>query len=194
MAVDYFKIIHKHIPPDSPAYRFYLPHVILVTAKALKIAHSLHLSAEQIQFIEEAAMLHDIGTIKTNDPAIGCFGTLPYIQHGIAGKEILEAEGLPRHAAAVERHFGVGITLEDIEIHDLPLPKQAILPQTVEERTISFADIFFTKRQGSVWEERTIAQARASLTKINPKKGAIFDAWCDEFLAPASHPETYALS
>ncbi|MDQ3073040.1 MAG: phosphohydrolase, partial [Bacteroidota bacterium] len=79
--IDYLHIIEKHLDPRSPAFRYYLVHVTLVTAKALQIAKRLNLSAAQMRFIEEAAMLHDIGIVKVSYPEIGCHGTLPYIAH-----------------------------------------------------------------------------------------------------------------
>lgn len=55
-------------------------------------------------FLEEAAMLHDIGVFRTDAPGIQCFGTEPYICHGMIGAEILRSEGCPRHARVCERH------------------------------------------------------------------------------------------
>ena len=52
--IDYFTIIHKYIPPDTSLYRVYIPHVSLVTAKALTLAKRLGLSKAQRRFIEEA--------------------------------------------------------------------------------------------------------------------------------------------
>ncbi|HPD42609.1 MAG TPA: phosphohydrolase, partial [Anaerolineae bacterium] len=67
-AIPYFEIIHKYIPPNSLTYAYYLPHVAAVTAKALRIAYRLGLDATQRRFIEEAAMLHDIGIVRVHAP------------------------------------------------------------------------------------------------------------------------------
>jgi len=53
-------------------------------------------------FIEEAALLHDIGIFNTNLPKIGCYGRHPYISHGYLGRELLENEGLAAHALVCE--------------------------------------------------------------------------------------------
>ena len=45
--VDYFRIIHKYIPPDSFTYPIYLIHCQLVANKALKIARALKLSDQR---------------------------------------------------------------------------------------------------------------------------------------------------
>src|SRR5437762_10894206 len=123
--VDYFRIIHKYINPRSFTYRIYIVHVSLVTSKALKIAKHLKLDGDRRRFIEEAAMLHDIGIIHVKAKEIGCRGKLPYICHISEGRKILEAEGLPLHAKIAENHIGVGgLTLEEIINEKLPLPQR----------------------------------------------------------------------
>ena len=123
--VNYMRIIHKYIQPYTQVYQLYIIHVTLVTAKALKIARKLKLSKVQQRFIEEACMLHDIGIIKVNSRKIGCHGELPYIQHIVEGKKILEAEGLPAHAKIAENHIGVGgLTKEEIIAKKLLLPQR----------------------------------------------------------------------
>ena len=90
-------------------------------------------------------MLHDIGVGECDAPSIKCFGSAPYICHGIEGARILRAEGLPRHARVAERHTGSGLTAEEIKERNLPLPQQDFLPETLEERLICYADKFYSK-------------------------------------------------
>ena len=64
----------------------------MVMKKALSIAKQLpHLNPDLV-FIQEAAMLHDIGIFLVDAPDIACTGELPYICHGYAGKILLLAE------------------------------------------------------------------------------------------------------
>lgn len=175
--VDYFKIIHKYITPTSLAYRFYIPHVAMVTHKALQIARRLNLSEAQRRFIEEAAMLHDIGIIKVQATEIGCTGDLPYICHLTTGREILEQEGLPRHALVAERHAGVGINRQEIIERGLPLPPRDMLPESLEEKIISWADLFYNKISGEVWVEQPVATVRQRLAEFGQDKLDTFDAW-----------------
>ena len=49
-------------------------------------------------------------------------GRASYICHGVEGRRMLEAEGLPRHALVCERHTGAGLTVDDIISQRLPLP------------------------------------------------------------------------
>ncbi len=153
--VDYFSIIRKYIKPTSPLFRIYLIHCILVTSKAIKIAKRLNLKKSQIRFIEEAGMLHDIGIVKTNIPEICCFGNKEYIQHGIEGSKILKKEGLLKHAKLVEKHVGYGISKKQIIKRQLPLPKKDLIPKTIEEKIISYSDLFFTKKPNLIWHEET---------------------------------------
>ena len=95
--------------------------------------------------MEEAAMLHDIGIFLTHAPSLGCNGPHPYLKHGHLGCKLLEKEGLPKHALVCERHVGVGITRKDVLDHKLPLPAKDMLPLSLEEKIICYADKFFSK-------------------------------------------------
>ena len=96
-------ILRKYYQDNPQAYEILLDHSRKVTRRAVGIARYLVSRGREIDinFIAEAAMLHDIGIIMTNTPDLACHGEGPYLQHGIKGKDLLEAEGLPRHARAV---------------------------------------------------------------------------------------------
>ena len=162
-----------------------LRHILLVHSravadKALAIARNHpELQADE-QFIEEAALLHDIGIVRVNAPAIACVGEEPYICHGILGAEILRAEGLERHALVCERHTGTGLTLQQIIAQQLPLPHRDMQPVSIEEQIICFADKFFSKTR--LESEKSVEQARRSLEKFGEEGLVKFDAWCTCFL------------
>lgn len=179
--LDYFRIIHKYIPPDSSVYRIYIPHVSLVTAKALKIAKRLGLSREQQIFIEEAAMLHDIGMVKVEKYSSLPTRNLPYICHAPLGRKILEDEGLPRHALVAERHIGVGISKQEIIKQKLPLPHRDILPENIEETIISWADLFFSKTPKKLWREKSLREVRKSVEKYGTRQVKVFRQWLAQF-------------
>ncbi len=179
--VNYFELIARLMPPEQSCFAHYVPHVTLVTQKALRTADRLGLSQESRCFIEEAAMLHDVGIITSDAPGIGCFGSLPYLQHGIEGRIILEQEGLPRHALVAERHLGVGITKEEIAEHGFPLPRREMMPTCIEERIICWADLFFSKTTEKLWHERSADEVRASVTRYGERSAATFEEWNREF-------------
>ena len=127
------------------------------------------------QFIEEAAMLHDLGIFMTDAPGIQCFGSQPYICHGRLGAEILRKEGYERHARVCERHTGAGITEAQIIAQNLPLPHQDFLPETMEEKVICYADKFFSKTH--LDREKTIEKAEKSLMKFGEEGVKRFQQW-----------------
>lgn len=157
-----------------------LTHSVAVASKALEIARRHPEWHADEQFIEEAAMLHDIGIVHVNAPAIECYGTEPYIRHGILGAEILRGEGLERHALVCERHTGTGLTLQQIVAQGLPLPHQDMQPVSMEEQMICFADKFFSKTR--LETEKSVEQARRSLEKFGEDGLKKFDEWCQRFL------------
>lgn len=161
-----------------------LEHSRLVAAKALRVADALGRPEIDRQFIEEAALLHDIGICRTASPGIGCHGDEPYIRHGIIGREILESEGLHRHALVCERHIGVGLTVNDIIAQNLPIPKRDMVPLSIEERIISFADLFYTKKRGAVHVQKTPDGVRENLVRFGKNKVVLFNSWLAEFDCP----------
>ncbi len=173
------EIIDKYCKEEELRH-ILLVHSRAVADKALAIARNHpELQADE-QFIEEAALLHDIGIVRVNAPAIACVGEEPYICHGILGAEILRAEGLERHALVCERHTGTGLTLQQIIAQQLPLPHRDMQPVSIEEQIICFADKFFSKTR--LESEKSVEQARRSLEKFGEEGLVKFDAWCTCFL------------
>lgn len=172
---DWKKIIDKYYSGDGDLRTILIIHSQSVAHKALQIV-SLHpeLNLDR-EFIEEAAMLHDIGIIKTDAPGIKCFGTEPYICHGILGAEMLRQEGLPRHARVCERHTGAGLSLNEIVSQNLPLPHQDFLPETLEEQVICYADKFFSKTH--LDRKKSIEKAEKSIAKFGEEGLARFKQW-----------------
>ena len=172
---DWEKIIDKYYSGDGDLRTILIIHSQSVARKALQIV-SLHpeLNLDR-EFIEEAAMLHDIGIIKTDAPGIKCFGTEPYICHGILGAEMLRQEGLPRHARVCERHTGAGLSLNEIVSQNLPLPHQDFLPETLEEQVICYADKFFSKTH--LDREKSVEKAEKSIAKFGEEGLARFKQW-----------------
>jgi len=157
-------IIEKYYERNSLSYKILVTHVKLVTKKALKIAKNSSFNPD-LKFIEEAAMLHDIGIFLTNAPEIGCLGKKPYICHGTLGRTLLEKENLPKHALVCERHTGVGLSVEDIEKEKFPIPKRDMNPKSVEEEIICIADKFYSKNPETLTKEKTVEEIREELSK-----------------------------
>lgn len=177
--MNYKLLIDKYYPEANELRHILVNHSQSVARKALQIVSfhpELHLDA---QFVEEAAMLHDIGIFLTDAPGIQCFGSQPYICHGRLGAELLRREGFERHARVCERHTGAGITEAQIEEQHLPLPLQDFLPETMEEKVICYADKFFSKTH--LDKEKTMEKAENSIAKFGGDGLRRFREWEEMF-------------
>lgn len=177
--VDWEKIINKYYAENEALRNILCVHSQHVADKALEIA-AVHPELNiDVEFVKEAAMLHDIGIIKTNAPGIECFGTEPYILHGLLGGHILREEGLPHHARVCERHTGAGLTEKDIVMQNLPLPHQDFLPETLEEKLICYADKFFSKTHPD--KEKPLDKVEKSIAKFGLDGLVRFKQWEEIF-------------
>lgn len=173
------ELIFKYYRPGSPLAETLLDHSRRVRDKALAVAARISDTAIDMTFVEQGAMLHDIGIFRTHAPTIHCFGDQPYLRHGIIGRKLLEDHGLDRLALVCERHVGVGITQEDITTHAMPLPVRDMTPQALEEIVICYADKFFSKTNGS--QERSAEEVAGLLARYGTQKVTIFQNWHHRF-------------
>lgn len=175
--MDPLRILKKYYDPRSDLYRLLLLHSEAVAQKALAVAETVaHLDPDR-KFLFEAAMLHDIGIFLTDSPEIECTGSKPYVCHGYLGREILEAEGFPQHALVCERHVGVGITKEEIIKRNLPLPLRDMIPVSIEEQIICFADKFFSKDKEKSPREKTVDEVINGIAKLGADNVKQFEDW-----------------
>jgi len=172
------KIINEFYKPGSRLHRIYMMHCSQVTKKALKTAQKVKHLNPDIEFIREAAMVHDIGIFMTDAPSLGCYGEHLYICHGLLGRVILEQKGLHSHAMVCERHVGVGISVEDIKKSNLPLPLRDMRAVTIEEKIIAYADKFYSKNDD---QEKSIKQIVQGLQKYGQDKVEVFNSWVELF-------------
>lgn len=167
-------IIDIYYPVDRKVRGILLAHSRGVAARALDAARglSLPLTTEEIT---TAAMLHDIGIIRTDAPGIDCHGTEPYMRHGILGAEMLRSLGVDeKYALVAERHTGSGLTHREIIDEDLPLPlDRSYMPQSLLEQLICWADCFYSKTRPE--EEKPIERVRASLLRHGPDSLSRFE-------------------
>ena len=172
-------IIEKYYISGSEIHYILQKHSEQVKNKALEIATKHPELNLDIQFVEEAAMLHDIGIFKCNAPRIHCHGSHEYIEHGYLGAEIMRQEGFPRHALVCERHTGVGLSLEMIQEKNLPLPHRDMLPVTLEEQLVCYADKFYSKTQ--LDNEHSLERIRTYLKRYGESEVRRFDEWHELF-------------
>jgi uncharacterized protein len=177
--MDYLSIINKYYPADDELRRVLLQHSRQVADRCLQICDRHPELLLDRQFLEEAAMLHDIGVRWCNAPSICCNGTEPYIRHGVIGAELLRKEGWERHARVAERHTGTGLTREQIERQQLPLPAVDYVPEALEEQVVCYADKFYSKSQPD--RVRTVLETAQSLEKFGPEGVRKFLEWAKMF-------------
>lgn len=175
--IDYEAIISKYCAGNAELQQILLTHSRQVADRALAILskHPEWVESGEIDpvFVEEAAMLHDIGVVLCDAPRIYCFGKHAYIEHGYLGAEILRQEGLPKHAAVAERHTGTGIDVEQIIREKLPIPIQDYTPRTLEEQLICYADKFYSKTK--LGQDKPMSKIRLHLWKYGSDTVARFD-------------------
>lgn len=178
--MDVLGIIDKYYSDNNELRNILLTHSRSVADKALDIAERHpELMLDKI-FLEEAAMLHDIGIFMTDAPSICCHGGHPYICHGYLGSELMSSLGYERHALVCERHTGAGISLRQILEQNLPIPHRDMIPVTNEQIVICFADKFFSKT--SLDKEKSVDKAIKSLSKYGEEGVERFRHWCDILL------------
>ncbi len=180
-ALDVYAIIQKYYDPNTKLYSILTQHSECVANKALEIEKRHRQWHLDEKLIYEGAMLHDVGIFLCDAPGIDCHGTEPYIQHGVLGSELLRSEGLPQHALICERHTGVGLTMEMIESRNMPLPHREMVPISLEEQIICFADCFFSKT-GDLCREKSVEQVTKDLIKHGEDQVRKFEVWCKLFL------------
>jgi len=136
-------------------------HVLAVSAYAVEIANKIKSNGYDldIDFIETAALLHDIGRCKTHG-----------VMHGIEGCKILSP--YPDYARVCECHIGAGI--DKTEAAALGLPEKDYIPQTLEEKIIAHADnLLDGDKRVSI--EETIKHFEEKLGKDHPAVKRIQD-------------------
>jgi uncharacterized protein len=191
--MDYQAIIdHFYGTADSELKRLLMVHSRAVADKALRICDchpEFHLDRE---FVEAAAMLHDIGIIQCDAPGIFCHGSQPYICHGIMGAKMISeysrhsepSDWLDAIARVCQRHTGAGITRAEIMEQQLPLPlpddgSEPYMPETMEEKLVCYADKFFSKTR--LDEEKSLEHVERSLAKFGEAGLTRFGRWREIF-------------
>ncbi|MFA8450427.1 MAG: HD domain-containing protein [Bacteroidales bacterium] len=157
--------ILKYYDKDEKAFHILWEHSHAVLECCLRIIKSSDKKYD-LRKVVLGALLHDIGIKYTNAPNLGCFGTRPYIEHGYLGHDLLlKNDELKDIAPFCERHTGVGIKKETIIKNKLPLPHKDLVPITIEEKLVCFADKFFSKSDKNIKEPKPFEEVKISIEK-----------------------------
>lgn len=164
----------KFYTPGSELFELLLTHSRQVARKALTCMEKRDIALDAVP-VAKASLLHDIGIVNCNAPGIHCMGTEPYIRHGVLGREMLDSFGLEAEAMVCERHTGSGITALEIEQTQMPLPIRDMVPVTMLEKLVCYADKFFSKF-GDPLKEKSPTKIRVSLSRFGSGSLERFDA------------------
>ena len=178
--MDVQAVFNKYYQPGTPLYNSVWSHSRLVADKALQLAQAHPELEIDLNFVYEAAMIHDIGVFLTNAPSIYCTGDQPYICHGALGADLMRADGYPRHALVCERHTGTGLTVADIIAQNLPLPHRDMCPVSLEEKLVCFADKFYSKSNPD--REKPLDKVRKSVARYGEDSLRRFEEMAALFL------------
>lgn len=186
--IDFNKIIDFFYPEANKLRDILLVHSKGVAQLATEILdHHPELQADR-EIVIAGAMIHDIGIRNCDAAGIECYGSEPYICHGILGADMIrknqnalsltpeESETLAR---ICERHTGTGLTKKQIESQNLPLPHCDLTPETIEEQIICYADKFFSKTHPE--KMKSYDKAVRSLQKFGEEGLVIFERWHKKF-------------
>ncbi len=167
--IDYQTIIDRYYPEaENPKLReILLRHSRAVAEKAVGIVDAHPELQCDRDFVYAAAMLHDIGIVRCDAPGICCYGTEPYIRHGVIGGEMIV------HSAQCTVHSPVKLARVCARHTGTGLP--GLEPETWEEIIICYADKFFSKTKPD--REKTCEEARQSLVKFGEEGVRKFDEW-----------------
>ncbi len=167
------QIIDTFYPEDGALRSILITHSERVAAKAQAIIDRRPDLDVDSDFVQAAAMLHDIGIIRCDADGIHCHGKEHYLLHGLIGGQMLrsyaEQHDIPAtviepYARVCERHTGAGLTKEDIIRQHLPMTPVDLLPETTAEKLICYADKFFSKTRPE--QEKTLDSVIASMRKF----------------------------
>jgi uncharacterized protein len=119
------ELLHKNKCPKTV-----IDHCKAVADLSVEIATKLQTKNFKVnlQLVEAGALLHDIGRVRSHK-----------VDHGLIGAKVVESEGLPKEVTnIVRRHVGGGISSE--EATQFGWPKDDYMPETIEEKVVSYAD------------------------------------------------------
>lgn len=180
--MDYQSIIDQYYPEGDELRRLLIGHSRQVADRCLLVAQQHPELPIDTAFVEEAAMLHDIGIRWCWAPSIGCHGKEHYLRHGFVGGQLLRAMGLERHARVCERHTGTGLSTVPVDSRDGSplLPEDLVsegffMPETLEEQLVAYADKFYSKSRPD--HEASPAEVARSLEKFGQDVVARFMEW-----------------
>lgn len=182
--LDEMSKLHEKYAPNTDALESVLGHCQIVRHISLEIVDSYYLVNREL--VEAGALLHDIGVYKLYYD--GMIDESHYITHGLLGYELLKEEGFDEELCRFALlHTGVGITKEDINEQNLPLPPRDYIAETDEEKIVMYADKFHSKTNPPIFNSAAW-YTEYLRSKFGEDKAQKFRAFIEEFGEPDLQP------
>ncbi|GAB7045769.1 HD domain-containing protein [Catenuloplanes indicus] len=174
--------LHQRHAPSPEAFALVWTHCEIVCAIAEQLLDGPGGAGLDRDLVRAGALLHDIGVYRLYG-ADGRINGREYVRHGLLGRDLLAAEGLPDPLCRIcAHHTGVGISRADVLAQDLPLPPADYLAENAEERLVMYADKFHSKKTPPVFN--SAESFAASIGRFGPDKPARFAQLRAEFGTP----------
>ena len=112
-----------------------LEHSQIISKHCLRVARKIKNNGYRVNLdlVQIGALLHDLAMPLIDKEITRC-------QHGFFAGKVLRKLGYPEIAKIAERHYGNGLSKEEIIENNLPLPKENFIPQTIEEKIVNLVD------------------------------------------------------
>lgn len=182
MHINDIERLHHKYAPNERVYDLVYGHCQVVSEIALWCAQNASSETEvDIELLESAALLHDIGTYILFDDNGKVANQRLYPQHAILGAKIILDEGVdPRIASIIETHVLLGLTKQ--EIIDTPwfLPARDYVPKTIEGELLCYADRFHSKHPTFNGYDNFLSGLKERL----PLQAKKFEMWSHRFGVP----------
>ena len=173
--------LHKKHAPSQAAFDLVFTHCQIVWELAEQLIQKSNLPVDS-ELVKVGCLLHDIGVYRLYLPN-GEIDHANYIKHGTEGYKLLKEEGFEEwlcHFAS--NHTGVGLTKQEIEEEQLPIPPADYFAETPEEQLVMYADKFHTKTTPPTF--MTADTYAGKLQKFGEEKVALFRQFQKELGTP----------
>jgi uncharacterized protein len=138
------RALHERLAPSREAFELVWTHCVIVCRIAEQLMEAGGPDVDK-DLVRAGCLLHDVGVYRLYD-ITGEFDHRQYIRHGVLGYELLAEDGFAEVLCRFcSHHTGMGLTRDDIERQNLPLPHADYLAETGEERLVMYADKFHSK-------------------------------------------------
>lgn len=174
--------LHRKYAPNDKVYKLVYGHCQIVNEIAQWCAGNITDKAQiDTDLLQEAALLHDIGTYILFDEE----GKIPrgrlYPLHAILSAKIIADEGVDAQVAQlVETHILLGLSKQEILDKPWPLPARDYIPQSVEGELLCYADRFHSKKPVFNAYGGFLDRLKQEL----PAQASKFEVWSQRFGIP----------